>query len=64
MGSAIDNATRKAVANAAQTLAGIDSDYDGLLALVGEARLVLLGEGTHGAHEFYAERAHYLAPDP
>jgi erythromycin esterase-like protein len=30
---------------------------DDLLELVGDARIVLLGEATHGTHEFYAERA-------
>ncbi|MBW3608217.1 MAG: erythromycin esterase family protein [Actinobacteria bacterium] len=30
---------------------------DDLLELVGEARFVLLGEATHGTHEFYALRA-------
>lgn len=53
----IDNATRKAVAAAAQPLAGAAGDYDALLELVGDARVVLLGESTHGTHEFYAERA-------
>jgi len=32
-------------------------DYDPLLALVGEARFVLIGEATHGTQEFYHERA-------
>lgn len=32
-------------------------DYDELLDCVGDARFVLLGEGTHGTHEFYRERA-------
>jgi erythromycin esterase-like protein len=32
-------------------------DYEPLLELVGDARLVLLGEATHGTHEFYRERA-------
>lgn len=32
-------------------------DLDPLLARIGEARFVLLGESTHGTHEFYAERA-------
>src|SRR5213083_1801114 len=34
-----------------------DADYDPLLELVGDARVVLLGEASHGTHEFYAERA-------
>jgi erythromycin esterase-like protein len=38
-------------------LMGGSDDYDALLDLIGEARLVLLGEASHGTHEFYAERA-------
>jgi erythromycin esterase-like protein len=41
----------------ARPLHGADADYDALLELVGDARLVLLGEATHGTHEFYRERA-------
>ena len=33
------------------------SDYDPLLDLIGDARFVLLGEASHGTHEFYRERA-------
>jgi erythromycin esterase-like protein len=32
-------------------------DYDPLLEMIGDARVVLLGEATHGTHEFYRERA-------
>jgi erythromycin esterase-like protein len=32
-------------------------DYDPLIELIGDARLVLLGEASHGTHEFYRERA-------
>jgi erythromycin esterase-like protein len=32
-------------------------DYDALLDMIGDARFVLLGEASHGTHEFYAERA-------
>ena len=32
-------------------------DYDTLLDLVGDRRFVLLGDATHGTHEFYVERA-------
>jgi erythromycin esterase-like protein len=38
-------------------LHGTDHDYDDLLDLVGERRIVLLGEASHGTHEFYRERA-------
>jgi erythromycin esterase-like protein len=45
------------IAAAAHPLTGADTDYGPLLELVGDARFVLLGEATHGTHEFYAERA-------
>jgi erythromycin esterase-like protein len=32
-------------------------DYDALMDLVGDARFVLIGEASHGTHEFYVERA-------
>src|ERR671910_49820 len=38
-------------------LEGRADDYDGLLQLIGDARVVLLGEASHGTHEFYRERA-------
>lgn len=38
-------------------LDGAPGRYDPLLELVGEARLVLIGEASHGTEEFYAERA-------
>src|SRR5208282_2143264 len=41
----------------ARPLHGADSDYDALLERVGDASLVLLGEASHGTHEFYRERA-------
>src|SRR5436853_5990038 len=41
----------------AHPLAGAKEDYDPLLELIGEARFVLLGEASHGTHEFYRERA-------
>lgn len=36
---------------------GSGGDYDALLDLVGDRRLVLIGESTHGTHDFYRERA-------
>src|SRR5437879_9445156 len=41
----------------AQPLDGKSNDYDALLDLIGNARVVLLGEASHGTHEFYFERA-------
>jgi erythromycin esterase-like protein len=41
----------------AVSLTGAASDYDPLLNLIGDARLVLIGEASHGTHEFYRERA-------
>ena len=41
---------------AAQPLTGAPSDYDALLELIGDARFVLLGEASHGTHEFYRAR--------
>lgn len=45
------------VRDAAHPLTGGADDYDSLLELIGDARFVLLGEASHGTHEFYRERA-------
>ena len=47
----------EAVRAAARPLEGAAGDYDPLLEMVGDARFVLLGEASHGTHEFYRERA-------
>ena len=41
---------------AAHPLVGSRSDFDPVMDLVGDARLVLLGEATHGTHDFYRIR--------
>jgi len=41
----------------AHPLTGAPADYEPLLALIGNAHFVLLGEASHGTHEFYRERA-------
>ena len=53
----ITDAALDAIRSQAIPVTGGASDYDALLDLVGNARFVLLGEATHGTHEFYAERA-------
>jgi erythromycin esterase-like protein len=45
------------IREAAHPLTGDAADYDPLLEMIGDARIVLLGEATHGTHEFYRERA-------
>lgn len=46
-----------AVAQACHPISGVRHDYDGLLSLIGDRRVVLIGEASHGTHEFYRERA-------
>jgi len=45
------------VRDSALPITGANTDYDALLDLIGNARFVLLGEASHGTHEFYRERA-------
>jgi erythromycin esterase-like protein len=45
------------VHEAAHPLVGESTDYDPLMKLIGDAPLVLIGEASHGTHEFYRERA-------
>jgi len=39
-----------------QPLTGGAQDYDSLLQAIAAARFVLIGEASHGTHEFYRER--------
>lgn len=41
----------------AHPMDGSSGDHDALLELIGDAHYVLLGEASHGTHEFYAARA-------
>jgi erythromycin esterase-like protein len=40
-----------------QPLTGAPGDYDALMDRIGGARIVLIGEASHGTYEFYHERA-------
>ncbi|MBD2242124.1 erythromycin esterase family protein [Nostoc sp. FACHB-888] len=46
-----------ALHEAAHPLTGTAQDYDPLMDLIGNARFVLIGEASHGTHEFYEQRA-------
>jgi len=46
-----------AIRDAAHPLTGAATDYDMLLDRIGDARFVLIGEASHGTHEFYRQRA-------
>ncbi len=54
---ATENRLVAQVRAASQPLTGDDTDYDPLLKHIGDARYVLIGEASHGTHEFYSERA-------
>jgi erythromycin esterase-like protein len=45
------------LADVAQPLTETGDRYDRLLDRIGDAKFVLIGEATHGTHEFYAHRA-------
>src|SRR6266540_3481430 len=49
--------TRCLLGACVRPLAGSTRDYDPLLELIGDARFVLLGEASHGTHDFYDQRA-------
>src|SRR4051812_33541923 len=57
MATATDSALIEIVRRAAVPLPGADPDFGPLLGWIGDARFVLLGEASHGTHEFYATRA-------
>jgi erythromycin esterase-like protein len=46
-----------AIREAAYPLSGNRADYDPLMDVIGDARFVLIGEASHGTHEFYNARA-------
>ncbi len=57
MRSTTDATVIEAVRESARPLTGSARDYDALMDVVGDARFALLGEASHGTHEFYRERA-------
>lgn len=54
---AVGGTLTPALRSVVHPLTGSAQDYDPLLQMIGDARVVLLGEASHGTHEFYRERA-------
>lgn len=52
-----DSILAQAIAEQATPLLGAHTDFDLLLDRIGDARFVLIGEATHGTHDFYRVRA-------
>lgn len=50
-------AVARAIHDSAQPLIGAPEDFDALLRQIGDAHYVLIGEASHGTHEFYRIRA-------
>ncbi|HTL95772.1 MAG TPA: erythromycin esterase family protein [Gemmatimonadaceae bacterium] len=57
MTSPVRRSLAHVIRDAARPLTGAREDFDPVMALVGDARVVLIGEASHGTHEFYRIRA-------
>src|SRR6185437_3891896 len=57
MTSTVRRSLAQEIRNTARPLTGGSEDFDPVMALVGNARVVLIGEASHGTHEFYRIRA-------
>ena len=56
-GVATDHEAVESLRGLARPLSGGKGDYDALLEMIGDAHFVLIGEASHGTHEFYQQRA-------
>ena len=57
MPAILERSSSMAVRESAHPVTGSADDFAPLLARVGDARFVLIGEASHGTHEFYRVRA-------
>jgi erythromycin esterase-like protein/predicted phosphoribosyltransferase len=52
-----DKVALRRIRQHAKPLTGTAEDFDGLLNMIGDSSVVLIGEASHGTHEFYQMRA-------
>jgi erythromycin esterase-like protein len=52
-----DHDVLEAIRQSVHRLRGEPADFDPLLKRIGDARFVLIGEASHGTHDFYRVRA-------
>jgi erythromycin esterase-like protein len=57
MTTLVDRSVSYAIRDSAHRLTGSADDFAPLMARIGNARFVLIGEASHGTHEFYRIRA-------
>ena len=57
MGITLERPLAQELREVVHRLSGTPADFDHALALIGDARFVLIGEASHGTHEFYRIRA-------
>src|SRR5438046_6318205 len=55
---AFDQIQLRAIRKNSHPLTGLDENYAPLFELIGNSRFVLIGEASHGTHEFYRTRAY------
>jgi erythromycin esterase-like protein len=53
----VPNSLAAAISEKAEAVAGTPDDFNSVVELIGDARFVLIGEASHGTHEFYRIRA-------
>ena len=57
MPATLTRANLELLHDAARPLRGLDEDFDPLLEMIGDSPYVLIGEASHGTHEFYDTRS-------
>ena len=53
----IDQLQLRAIRENSEPIMGSEAEYGPVMDLIGDSRFVLIGEASHGTHEFYHMRA-------